>query len=59
MIVSPSLAIDLPFKVLAWEDGKIWFSYNSPEYLGQHHSAPGALIKNIAAVCGLLQKAFE
>jgi uncharacterized protein (DUF302 family) len=35
----PSLAIDLPLKALVWEsaDGKVWLSYNSPEYLQQRH----------------------
>ena len=35
----PSLALDLPLKALVWEsnDGKVWLSYNSPEYLQQRH----------------------
>jgi uncharacterized protein (DUF302 family) len=35
----PSLAMDLPLRVLAWEsaEGKTWLSYNSPEYLMQRH----------------------
>src|ERR1700744_864342 len=35
MIASPSIAIDLPIKILVWEDGggKVWVSYNSPHYL--------------------------
>lgn len=47
----PSLAMDLPLKALVWEsaDGKIWLSYNSPEFLQQRHNleAPpfGALAK--------------
>src|SRR5580692_4923520 len=34
-----SLAIDLPLKALVWEsaDGKVWLSYNSPEFLQQRH----------------------
>ena len=44
MIAHPSLAIDLPLKALVWEaaDGKVWLSYNSPEFLQQRHglSAP-------------------
>jgi uncharacterized protein (DUF302 family) len=34
MLAAPSLAIDLPLKILVWEDsqGKGWVSYNSPEY---------------------------
>jgi uncharacterized protein (DUF302 family) len=35
VIASPSLALDLPLKALASEDaqGKVWLSYNAPEYL--------------------------
>src|SRR5580700_12351557 len=35
MVASPSRAIDLPLKLLEWEDaqGTVWLSYNSPEYL--------------------------
>jgi len=35
----PSLAVDLPLKALVWEsaDGKVWLSYNSPEFLQQRH----------------------
>ena len=39
MIQHPSLAMDLPLKALVWEaaDGKVWLSYNSPEFLQQRH----------------------
>jgi len=35
----PSIAVDLPVKAVAWEsaDGKVWLSYNSPEYLKERH----------------------
>jgi len=35
----PSIAMDLPLKALAWEsaDGRVWLSYNSPEYLQKRH----------------------
>src|SRR5271169_1401349 len=35
MIAAPSIAIDLPLKLLVWEDadGKVWISYNSSAYL--------------------------
>ena len=58
MIASPLLALDLPLKVLIWEDGegRIWVSCNNPEYLGQRHNIPGALLKNIAGIGPLLQK---
>ena len=61
MVATPSLAIDLPLKALAWQDeqGKVWLSYNSPEYLQQRHGFPLDLIKNIAGIGALVQKAVE
>ncbi len=61
MVAAPSVAIDLPLKALAWEDaqGKVWLSYNSPEYLQQRHGIPADLLKNIAGPAALLQKAVE
>ena len=61
MVAAPRLAIDLPLKALAWqdEDGKVWLSYNSPEYLQQRHGFPPDLMKNIAVIGALIQKAVE
>jgi uncharacterized protein (DUF302 family) len=40
---APTVAIDLPMKVLAWEDetGKVWVSYNTGEYLKDRHAIKG------------------
>jgi uncharacterized protein (DUF302 family) len=61
MVAAPRLAIDLPLKALAWQDeaGQVWLSYNSPEYLQQRHGFPAELMKNIAGIAGLVQKAVE
>jgi uncharacterized protein (DUF302 family) len=61
MVAAPSVAIDLPLKALVAEDdqGKVWITYNSPEYLQQRHSIPDDLIKNLAGAGALLQKAVE
>ena len=61
MLASPSSAIDLPLKLLVWEDlqGKVWVSYNSPEYLRERHGLPQELMHNIAVVEGLATKAGE
>jgi uncharacterized protein (DUF302 family) len=61
MVASPTLAIDLPLKALAWEDadGAVWLSYNSPEYLQQRHKFPADLLGNIAGPGALLKKALE
>jgi uncharacterized protein (DUF302 family) len=55
MLAAPSIAIDLPLKILVWEDehGKVWVSYNSPRYLQQRHGVPENLLPNIAFVEGL------
>ena len=61
MLAAPSVAIDLPLKILVWEDGqgKVWVSYNSPAYLQQRHSLPQELLQNIAVVEALAAKAGE
>jgi uncharacterized protein (DUF302 family) len=52
MTVAPSLAIDLPLKLLVWEDeqGAAWVSYNSLGYLVERHGVPRDLAQPLAAV---------
>ena len=52
----PSLALDLPLKALVWEsaDGKVWLSYNSPEFLQHRH---GMQSPAFAAMAPLLEMA--
>ena len=61
MLAAPSSAIDLPLKILVWEDtqGKVWASYNSPDYLQDRHGIPRELLQNIAVVETLATKAVE
>jgi uncharacterized protein (DUF302 family) len=61
MLAAPSIAIDLPLKILVWEDGqgKVWISYNSPEYLQKRHGLPPELMQNVAVVESLAAKAGE
>jgi uncharacterized protein (DUF302 family) len=61
MIAAPSIAIDLPLKLLVWEDaaGKVRISFNSAEYLRDRHNLPPELVANIAVVSALAQKAAE
>jgi len=61
MVARPSIAIDLPLKALAWEDasGKVWLSYNSPQYLKERHGLPEDLLKNIAGIGPLIHQAVE
>lgn len=61
MIASPTIAIDLPLKILVWEDaeGKVQVSYNSVAYLQARHDLSPELIQNIAVVEALATKAAE
>lgn len=57
MLAAPGTALDLPLKVLAWQDAanRCWVSYNTPEYLQQRHGFPAALIANVAGLEKLVQ----
>jgi uncharacterized protein (DUF302 family) len=61
MLAAPTIAIDLPLKILVWEDadGAVWLSWNSQEYLQQRHNLPPDLVKNIAVAATLAAKAAE
>jgi uncharacterized protein (DUF302 family) len=61
MQAAPSIAIDLPLKILVWEDGEgaAWLSWNSSEYLQQRHGVPQDLLKNIGVAAALAAKAGE
>jgi uncharacterized protein (DUF302 family) len=61
MLAAPSVAIDLPLKILINEDaqGQLWLSYNSPEYLLTRHGFPPQLLPNIGGVAALAAAAGE
>lgn len=64
MMTSPTTAVDLPLKALAWEDanGKVWLSYNAVSYLRSRHDIHGKddLIKNLeGALDAMTNKALE
>jgi uncharacterized protein (DUF302 family)/uncharacterized membrane protein YidH (DUF202 family) len=61
MLAAPSIAIDLPLKILIWEDAqeKVWVSYNAPSFLLERHGIPQDLLQNIAGVETLAAKAAE
>ncbi|MBC7971867.1 MAG: DUF302 domain-containing protein [Verrucomicrobia bacterium] len=60
MVAEPTIALDLPLKVLAWEaaDGRVWLSYNDPLYLKQRFSLSDELVKNIDVIAPLIHQAF-
>jgi uncharacterized protein (DUF302 family) len=55
MLAAPTIAIDLPLKILIWEDdqGKTWVTYNTPEYLAERHQLPASLAQNIGFLATL------
>ncbi|MBW4540188.1 MAG: DUF302 domain-containing protein [Myxacorys chilensis ATA2-1-KO14] len=58
MMAEPTIALDLPLKVLAWEStsGEVWLSYNDTDYLKQRFSLSDELVKNIAVVPSLVKQ---
>lgn len=61
MVASPSSAIDLPLKILIWEDaqGNVWVTYNSSSYLRDRHGIPSELMPNIEIIETLAKKAAD
>lgn len=61
MQCSQSVAIDLPQKILIWEDesGTVQVAYNDPEYLKQRHGAEGCdeAYENVAGALNNLMEA--
>jgi uncharacterized protein (DUF302 family) len=57
MLAMPGTALDLPLKVLAWQDAanRCWVSFNTAEYLQQRHGFPAGLMTNIAGLEKLVQ----
>ena len=52
---TPTAALDLPLKILAWQDAedRTWVAYNEAEYLQARHGFPAELSKNIAGLGAL------
>jgi uncharacterized protein (DUF302 family) len=61
MLAAPSVAIDLPLKLLIAEHnaGKVAITWNSPAYLRDRHHLPESLLANIAVIETLARKAAE
>jgi uncharacterized protein (DUF302 family) len=61
MVAAPSIAIDLPLKILISEDdqGKVWVSYNTPEYLAERHGLTSQLAQNIGFIDTLAANVAE
>jgi uncharacterized protein (DUF302 family) len=61
MLAAPSVALDLPLKILVAEDaaGKVWVSYNSPKYLQERHGLRDDLMPNIGVIAALAGEAAK
>jgi uncharacterized protein (DUF302 family) len=61
MLAAPTLALDLPLKILVWEDqeGRVWITWNSVEYLRERHGFPEELAANLAVIDTLARKSAE
>jgi uncharacterized protein (DUF302 family) len=59
MVATPTVAIDLPLKILAWQDadGQTFVAYNEPDYVQARHGFPAELVKNISALGALAEAA--
>jgi uncharacterized protein (DUF302 family) len=59
MLQVPAAGLDLPLKVLVWEDAgaKVWVAYNDPGYLVQRYGLDAALAANLAAAVPLIEAA--
>jgi uncharacterized protein (DUF302 family) len=57
MLASPLAGLDLPLKVLVWEDrnGAVSVSYNSPVFLGERYHIEGALRAPFDAVESIVE----
>jgi uncharacterized protein (DUF302 family) len=61
MLAAPSIAIDLPLKLLIAQDptGAVTITWNSPAYLLARHNLPEDLLANIAVIETLARTAAE
>jgi uncharacterized protein (DUF302 family) len=59
MLQVPAVGLDLPLKVLAWEDAEaqVWVAYNDPQYIVRRHGVEAALAGNLAAVVPIIEAA--
>jgi uncharacterized protein (DUF302 family) len=59
MLVAPTAALDLPLKVLVWQDRseRVWMSYNSVDFLRSRHEIPAELLQKISVVESIVDEA--
>jgi uncharacterized protein (DUF302 family) len=62
MQANQTIGLDLPLKILAWEDaeGKVWLTYNDPDWLARRHrlgSSAKSAVDALAVVLANFAKA--
>ena len=59
MLASPSIALDLPLKILVREDehGQTRIAYNDPQFLAERYGLGAELVGNISVVAALAGQA--
>lgn len=59
MAAAPLAALDLPLKTLVWadSDGRVWISYNDPEYLRSRYDLSEDLAGRLAGVGPMVEAA--
>ena len=60
MLASPTSAIDLPWKALAWQDatGQVWLSYNDAAYIQRRYGLSDDIVKPLAGLGALIEQAL-
>jgi uncharacterized protein (DUF302 family) len=61
MQAKPTIGIDLPLKILAWEDadGKVWLTYNDPAWIARRHGLSPGDAPPLQAMVTLLAQLVE
>ena len=61
MLAAPTAAIDLPLKVLAWQDavGKVWLGYTDPSYLAHRHGLEEKQVAPLGVIADLVDAAVK
>jgi len=61
MLAAPTSAIDLPLKVLAWQDavGKVWLGYTDPKYFARRYGLDEKQVAPLAVIADLAEAAVK
>ena len=59
MLASPTAAIDLPLKALAWQDsdGTVWLSYNDPAYIARRFGLTDSQVARLVPMGPVIEQA--